>query len=432
MNKKDIEDIFGLSPLQQGMLFHALSNEDSKLYFEQLNCTLRGGVNVPALKRAWDKVAERHAVLRTSFAWEGIKKPVQIVHRHKPLDWVELDWRDRDAAEQKIALADYAQSDRTRGYDMTKAPLMRLALIRLTDDAYHFIWSYHHVLVDGWSLSIIFREALQFYSTFSNGQDLDLPAPTSFRTYIEWLAKQNLGEAETFWRTTLKDFLAPTPLPFDFVHANGAADVPRFYTQHLLIERTISAGLQQLARQYQLTVNTIVQGAWALLLSRYSGSRDVIFGAAVSGRPAGLPGVEAIVGNFTNTLPVRVQLDAKKTVASWLRQLQSDQLQARQYDYSPLAQVQGWSEMGRGHGLFDSFLAFENSPINSSSLQQEQRTSGISAETNEQSSNYEKSSWSITLGVVPGEQIFLQLTYDQRRFTDDTITRLLQHFQHVL
>ena len=432
MSKKDIEDIYGLSPLQQGMLFQTLSNQNSKLYFEQLNCTLRGKVDIPALKRAWDRVVERHVVLRTSFAWEGVKKPVQIVHRHRPLDWVELDWRNLDATAQKIALVEYAQADRARGYDMSKAPLMRLTLIRLADETYHFIWSYHHVMVDGWSFSIIFGEALNFYQAFINGQELNLPEPTPFRVYIEWLSRQNLGEAETFWRSTLKNFFAPTPLPFDFAHSNDATDVPRYHAQTLSIGRTTSASLQQLARQYQLTLNTIVQGAWALLLSRYSGNRDVLFGAAVSGRPAELPGVEAMVGLFINTLPVRVQLEEKQNVMQWLQQLQLDQLDVRQYQYSPLAQVQGWSEMGRGHGLFDSFVAFENSPINSSSLQRQQRTLEISAETNEQSSNYEKSTWSLTLGVLPGQQIFFQLTYNQRRFSDETITRLLKHFQRAL
>jgi amino acid adenylation domain-containing protein/non-ribosomal peptide synthase protein (TIGR01720 family) len=429
MSKKDIEDIYSLSPLQQGMLVHTLSTEDSKLYFEQLNFTLRGEVDIPTLKRAWDKVAARHAILRTSFAWEGIKKPVQIVHRHKPLDWVELDWRNLDPTAQKMALVEYAQADRARGYDMSKAPLMRLALIRLADEAYHLIWSYHHVLLDGWSISTIFGEALNFYQAFSHGQELNLPEPTPFRAYIAWLSKQNLAEAETFWRSTLKDFLAPTPLPFDFLHANGA---PRFHTQHLSVERTTSAALQHLARGRQLTLNTIVQGAWALLLSRYSGNRDVVFGAAVSGRPAELPGVEAMVGLFINTLPVRVRLDGKQSVVQWLQQLQLGQLEARQYAYSPLAQVQGWSEMGRGHALFDSFVAFENSPTNSSSSPGQQTKSEISAETNEQSSNYEKSTWSLTLGVVPSDQIFFQLTYNQRRFSEKTIMRLLQHFQRVL
>ena len=429
MSKKDIEDIYGLSPLQQGMLFHTLSTENSTLYFEQVNFTFRGKVDISALKRAWDRVVERHTVLRTSFAWKEIKKPVQIVHRHRALDWVELDWRSIDATEQKKALVEYAEADRARRYDMSRVP-MRLALIRLEDETYHFIWSYHHVLIDGWSLQIIFGEALSFYRAFSNGQELNLPEPTPFRAYIAWLLRQNLGEAETFWRSTLKNFLAPTSLPFDFVHSGGSADVPRYHGQHFFLASTTSAGLQHLARQYQLTLNTIAQGAWALLLSRYSGNRDVLFGATVSGRPAELPGVEAMVGPFINTLPLRVRLDEKQNVVRWLQQLQLDQLEARQYEYSPLAQVQGWSEMGRGHGLFDSLLVFQNLPINSSSPQH-QPALGIRAEVNEQSNNFERSN-SLQLTVLPGERISIGLTYDQRRFSEETIARLLKHFQRVL
>jgi len=430
MSKKEIEDIYGLSPLQQGMLFHTLSTENSKLYFEQHNFTLRGKLDISALRRAWDRVVERHTVLRTSFAWEEIKKPVQIVHRHRPLDWVELDWRHLNAIEQKTALVDYAEADQARRYDMSKVP-MRLALIRLEDETYHFIWSYHHVLMDGWSVPIIFGEVLSFYRAFSNGQELNLPEPTPFRTYIAWLLRQNLGEAEAFWRSTLKNFLAPTPLPFDFVHSGGSADVPRYHGQHLLLARTTSAGLQQLARKYQLTLNTIAQGAWALLLSRYSGNHDVLFGTTVSGRSAELPGVEAMVGTFINTLPLRVRLDEKQNVVQWLQQLQSDQLEARQYEYSPLAQVQGWSEMGRGHGLFDSLLVFENYPTNSL-LPQHQPALGIRAEFNEQTSDFERSNYSLQVTVQQGERIFIVLTYDQRRFSEETIARLLKHFQRVL
>ncbi len=430
MSKKDIEDIYGLSPLQQGMLVHTLSTENSKLYFEQLNCTLRGKLDISALKRAWDRVTERHTVLRTSFAWEEIKKPVQIVHRHRPVDWVELDWRNLDSTERKTALVEYAKADRTRGYDMSKVP-MRLSLIRLEDETYHFIWSYHHVLMDGWSVPIIFGEALSFYRAFSNGQELNLPEPKPFRTYIAWLLKQNLGEAETFWRSTLKNFLARTPLPYDFVHSDGSADVPRYHGQHLLVASTTSTGLQHLARQYQLTLNTIAQGAWALLLSRYSGNRDVLFGATVSGRPAELPGVEAMVGMFINTLPVRVRIEEKQNVGQWLQQLQLDQLEARQYEYSPLARVQGWSEMGRGHGLFDSLVVFENYPINSSSPQQQQ-TLGIRVEPNTQSNNFETSNYPLELVVLPGERIFTQITYDQRRFSEETIAGLLKRFERVL
>ena len=435
MSKKDIEDIYSLSPLQQGMLFHTLSAEHSKLYFEQLNCTLRGKVDISALKRAWDSVAERHAVLRTSFAWEQIKKPVQIVHRHKPLDWVELDWRNLDVTKQKTALVEYAEADRARRYDMSRVP-MRLALIRLEDETYNFIWSYHHVLVDGWSVPIIFEEVFRFYRAFSNGQELNLPEPTPFRAYIAWIQKQNLGAAEAFWRSTLKNFLAPTPLPFDFVRSGGAADAPRYHGRHIVISKATSDALQNFARQHQLTLNTIAQGAWAVLLARYSGTRDVVFGATASGRPAELPGVEAMVGMFINSLPVRVRLEENQNVVQWLQQLQLDQLEAMQYEYSPLAQVQGWSEMGRGHGLFDSLFVFENYPITSAMLQpqhpQSQQTLGIRAEANDQSSNHEKSNYSLTLAVLPGEYIFIVLSYDQRRFSEETIARLLKRFEHLL
>jgi len=366
MDTRNIKDIYPLSPMQQGMLFHSLYDPESGMYFEQSSWTLRGDLDVPAFERAWRRVVERHSALRTAFLWEELDEPLQVVCRQVELELEEQDWRGFDESEQQSRLEVFLSHDRERGFGLDKAPLMRLALIRLDDNAYHFVWSHHHLLLDGWSQPILFQEVFGFYEAFSQGQDLHLPPPRPYRDYIAWLQQQDGAETEAFWRRTLQGFTAPTPLTVEGIlekevgepDAGLAKEGEGYASQRALLPAETMEALQTLARQNQLTLNTLVQGSWALLLSRYSGEEDVIFGATVSGRPPDLPGAETMVGLFINTLPVRVQIKPEATTLEWLKELQAKQAKLRQYEHSFLVDVQGWSDVPRDLPLFESLLVF--------------------------------------------------------------------------
>jgi len=426
MSKRNIEAVYPLSPMQQGMFFHSLYAPGSGVYCEQLSCTLRGDLNVLAFERAWQRVVERHPVLRTSFAWKRLDKTLQVVHRRVKISVEQQDWRSLSPADQAAHLEVFLQRERRRGFDLAQAPLIRLALMRTAEDAYYFVWSHHHILLDGWSLPLLLKEVFAFYEAFHRGQDLHLAPPRPYRDYIAWLQRQDLAEAETFWRRTLADFTAPTPLVVD----GSPESVPGQGEQYDVLEIRLSAGttaaLRALARHHHLTLGTLVQGAWALLLSRYSGEKDVIFGATVSGRPADLPGVDTMVGLFINTLPVRVQVKSEVSVVDWLQELQARLVEMRQYEYSPLIQIQEWSEVPRGLPLFESILVFENYPVDAS-LQEQKGSLTV-----ENVRSIEQTNYPLTVVSGSGETLPLKIAYDGRRFDADTIQRMLGHLGTLL
>src|SRR5919199_263585 len=426
MKIKNVEGIYSLSPIQQGLLFHTLYASDSGVYFVQLSCTFNGDLHISAFERAWQQVVERHSVLRTAFIWQGLDEALQVVRQHVRLPWEQHDWRRLSPVEQQEQLEVFLHADRERGFDLSQAPLMRLTLIQMDENVYQFIWSHHHLLLDGWSLSLVLKEVFAFYEVSRQGQDLHLQRSRPYQSYIAWLQQQDLARAEVFWRQMLQGFSTPTPLGVDRVLGSLSSEGESYDEQQIQLSVGATRALQSFARQHQLTLNTLVQGAWALLLSRYSGQEDVVFGATTSGRPADLAGVESMVGLFINTLPMRVSVSPQADLLSWLQQLQSQQIKLRQYEYSPLLQVQGWSDVPKGLPLFESIVVFENYPIDAS-LQEQGGSLEIRNVRGVDQTNYP-----LTVAAVPGAELSLELSYDCHRFDAATITRMLGHFQTLL
>jgi amino acid adenylation domain-containing protein/non-ribosomal peptide synthase protein (TIGR01720 family) len=421
-----IEDIYPLAPMQQGMLFHSLYAPASGTYFEQLNCLLAGGLDVAAFKRAWQRVIERHAVLRTAFIWEGLDEPLQVVLKEAASPFKELDWSGLPPSEQQARLETLLASERAAGFELSRAPLMHLILIKLGAEAHEFIWSHHHALLDGWCVSILLREVFDFYRAFGAGEELRLEPAASYRNYIAWLKRQDLRRAERFWRETLKGFESPTRLTGSDAEEGGESFERG--VEEVQLPAELSAQLQALARQNQLTLNTLMQGAWALLLSRYSGERDVLFGVTVSGRPAELPGVETMMGIFINALPMRVRLTGREQLIPWLKALQAWQVELREYEYTPLVQVQGWSEAPKGRRLFDSLFIFENYPVADAALRQ-----GGGGELQPQAVGvHEQTNYPLTVVSASGPQMPLKISYDCRRFGREAVRRMLGHMQALL
>ena len=361
---KNIESFYPLSPMQQGMLFHSVDLSGSGAYMQQVSCVLRGRLNVPAFEKAWQQVISHHPALRTTFIWEGVKETVQVVQRQASLKLEQQDWEALPPFRRASYSEELLTTDRQRGFELSKAPLMRLTLVRLDALTHHFIWSHHHLLLDGWSVPLLLKEVFTAYEAACLNQPLSLPTPRPYRDYILWLKQQDLGQAEQYWRKTLSGFNAPIRLDVGrpTMTSEPGADGP-YHEAQVRLSQEATEQLQQYGRREQVTMNTLVQGAWSLLLSRYSGQQDVVFGATVSGRPAELAGAEQMVGLFINTLPVRVQVNGEERVSEWLRGLQRAQVEARQYEYSPLAEIQRWSEVERGVGLFETLVVFENFPV---------------------------------------------------------------------
>ncbi len=401
--------------MQQGMLYDSLAAHGAGMYVIQVVYRLRGPLHRAAFARAWEELVTRHPILRTSFHWEGRERPVQSVHRRAQLPVAERDWRGLAPTEQASQLRTLLEDERRLGFDLKEPPLLRLFLIQVGDELHDLVLVHHHLLLDGWCKDLLFREAFAFYQAFERGTPLELPLPRAYRDYILWLRGHDFSEAQRFWTDELEGFREPTSLWPDSPPGKPASD----YAEHRFeLAPSATEELLRFGRLARLTPNTIVQGMWALLLSRVSGCSDVVFGATVSGRPAALEGVESMVGLFINTLPVRVRLSADSGVVSWLQALQLRQARARDYGYSSLAQIRRWSEVKGGRPLFETIVVFENNPGFGGAAE---RYGEIEVH---HAGAVIRNSLPLTLRCVPARPFSFQILYDCRRFSLPTILQI--------
>jgi len=432
---KEIEDIYALSPLQKAMLFQELSGSNSQSLFIQVTCNIRGKVNLTAFKKAWQHVVERHPILRASFEWDELDDPVQIAHRRveTPIDY--LDWGAITTQEQKSRFEVLIQADRWRGIDLSHPPLMRLSLIRLGDELYRLIWSHHHILSDGWSVPLILQEFFVGYEAYRMGEEPVMEERTSYREYIAWLKRQDMQAAEAYWQGRLRDFTQPTKLWIDRGRGRLTQGEETYQDRQAKLDKEATEKLQAFARRHRLTTNTILQAAWSLLLGKYSGEKDIVFGTTVSGRPVDLPGSNTIIGPFINTLPVRVKIPYQSSLLPWLSDIQSNHIEDGQYAYTSL--VEQYSEIPLGIPLYESILIFENYPTaqpTSSSTSSSTSTSQHKARRLEIGDLWApvRTKHPLTLVSGPGSELTLNIAYDLRRFDALDIDRLLLHCRNII
>ena len=332
----DVEDVYPLTSLQEGILFHsrsALMAGEPDEYCRQYLGRIRGELNAETFAGVWQGAVDRHPILRTAFAWEEMAKPVQIVFRRVQLPFEVIDLRSAAPEVRTRRLESFLAEDRRRMFDLGAAPLLRLALLRVADDLHHFVLSYHHLLLDGWSRALVFAEVAAHYRTGASP-----PEARPFRDYIEWLERRDPAADDAFWRDLLRGYSEPSRIAVP-PPASGGGTAWAESVKTELAEREMNE-LGRLGRSRRLTLGTFVQGAWGLLLSLYSGSDDVVFGGIVSGRPIELEGVDRMVGMFVNTLPVRVALDPGEACHLYLARLQRQSLEARQHEHTPLVRIQ--------------------------------------------------------------------------------------------
>ncbi|MCI0731616.1 MAG: condensation domain-containing protein, partial [Chloroflexi bacterium] len=419
-----MEDIYPLTPAQQGMFFHALYQPESEVYFGQSNLVLSSALDVAAFKQAWQQVVARHPILRTSFVWEGVDEALQVVHREVALPWKQEDWRGLPAGSREARWKADLEADRKRGFDLSQAPVMRLALIRVSDEAYYFAWSTHHVVLDGWSLSVLLREVFATYEALAKGQVADLGRAYPYRDYVAWLQRQEPAGSETFWREALRGFSEPTPLPIgQRVSPNGER---HFAEERTRLPAPATASLKALAQSHEVTLNTLFQGIWAILLGHYSHQDDVVFGCTVSGRPVDLAGVESIVGPFISVLPMRAQLPAGGSFWHWLAGIQRYQVEMRQHEYTSLARIQRWSQVAPQRPLFESMLVFESATMF------DPAQLGFDGRRAKLADAFVRNNFPFTVKVVPWQELEIHILYQAGRFEVATIDHVLAQFRVVL
>ncbi|MGH3753654.1 MAG: non-ribosomal peptide synthase/polyketide synthase, partial [Pseudonocardiaceae bacterium] len=421
---RGIEDIYPLAPMQAGMVFHGLLDTTSGAYFNQVQLQLSGITDPRALGTAWQRVVDTTPILRSSIHWHNLDEPLQIVHRDVTLPVTYHDWTRTPETHRREHLQHLLRRDRAHGVDLTTAPLMRLAIATLPADEVLLIWSFHHVLLDGWSAAAVFAEVCGQYAAIVAGREVPPVARRPFRDYLEWLSAQDAQAAQRHWRQSLAGVTAPTALPYDRppteAHRTESAGTIRIELPDEQSDR-----LRELSQRHGLTLNTVLQGAWALLLSRYSGQRDVVFGTTVSGRPAELAGVESMVGVFINTVPARLTVDSSRGLLPWLQELQAAQAESRRFDFVSLAQVQTFSELPAGVTLFDSVVVFENYPFDSEAT----AAHGIRIQ---QMQAIETTNYPLIVVVTPGRRLCVELGYDQALFDAGTVEGMAARLVRVL
>ncbi|MER7668257.1 amino acid adenylation domain-containing protein [Kitasatospora sp. NPDC096128] len=415
MAQSRIEDIWPLSPLQKGLLFHTVyDGEGPQIYLGHWILELQGPVDAGRLRAAWEDLLARHAALRACFRQRASGETVQVIASR-----VELPWRTVDLshlADPEEAVRELAEEDRLRPFDLAKAPLLRLTSIRLDDTRHRLVVTCHHAVMDGWSLPIVFNELLALYA--ADGRP-ELPEAASYRDYLAWLGRQDQERALAAWTAELRGAQEPTLVaPADPGRAPG---MPESVSAELPEQLTRS--LEDLARGHGLTLNTVVQGAWALVLAQLSGRTDVVFGAAVSARPADLPGVEATVGLFLNTVPVRVRLEGATPVAALLTELQRRQSALIPEQYVGLTDIQKAAGPG---AIFDTLLVFENTPRD---LGEPDSAEAFTVRVNQ---GREAAHYPLTLVAVPGDTMLLKLDHLTDLFDTDAALAVLERFQGVL
>jgi len=445
--KKNVEAIYPPSPQQKGMLLETLSAPFPGLHMERLACVLQGELDLAAFERAWERVIARHSILRTAFAWKGQEDPLQVVLERVRLPLTVEDLRDRTPEEREAALAAWLRDDLEKGFDMSKAPLMRLALFRTAEREHQLIWTHHHILMDGWCRPLVAGEFLSLYQALRRGEDPVLPPARPYRDYVAWLRSKEAERprAESFWRETLNGVSGPTPLG-ERVGPPPSGTVGYHGLRSVRLPEAETSRLRDLARGRRLTLNTVVQGVWALLLARYSGQNDVVFGTTVSGRPAELEGVETMIGLFINTLPFRVDVPAGEPVWSWLEGVQARHLAVRAWEHCSAGEIHQWSGLPGTVQLYDSLLVFENYPTQPTQPAQPAQPGGAGggaerrpAEPGEigvafggEGSTSAITRHPLTLIAEEAAEVTVTLIYDSLRLDDDDVSRIAGHLGTLL
>ncbi len=417
-----LENIYGLSPMQEGMLFHSLYDNTSRDNFLQMIYSIEGAMNLEGVENSMNRLMDRYEVLRTVFLSEGFAEPLQMVLKDRKVDYRYYDVRSEVAqGDEKALLADYKERDLNDTFDLSKDVMMRLTILQTGATSYYFIWSCHHILMDGWCMGIIISEFNSLYRAYVNDREVTLPETQPYATYIEWLSNQDVEVSDAFWSDYLSGYDQLSSFPGTDL---GSEDFDQqFHTLELSEELTTS--LTAYGRERHVTLNTLVQAAWGVLLSSYSGRKDVAFGSVVSGRPSEVAGIEQMVGLFINTVPVRVRCEGTATLDEVLARVQSEALEAEAHHSHPLSEIQSHSPLGRD--LFDHIMVVENYPVPEND-EFENDKGKFTADTVDV---HEKNQFNLTIFIYPEDRLKMKFVYNASYYSSSYIARLSELLDRI-
>ncbi|MEV7457103.1 amino acid adenylation domain-containing protein [Pseudarthrobacter oxydans] len=417
-----IDAIYRLTEMQKGMLFHSLLDPGSGVYFEQFLYKLDGVMDIDGYRQAWEKVVERHEILRIWIAVAGLDEPLQIVQSHAELEWSYQDLSSFNEFEQAERLEELLTADRARGFAYEKAPLFRILLVRVGPATHRLVLSYHHLILDAWSLFILLRDSLEFYAAASSGRTPEVAPTRPFGDYVAWLEREDTAAARDHWMKRLAGFRQATAIGSSSELGLSASAQELHAEARLDLGAELSSALIEYGRRHLLTLNSLVQASWACVVAAFSGESDVCFGITITHRPVALTGVEDVVGIFINSLPMRVLVDRDQPMRLWIQSVQDTQVAGRTHDHYPLPEIQARTELPSGQPLFESLLIFENFPKGAGWSDR----AGLSVE---QERYIGWTNYPFAIEAMPDDDLYFQVKYDLAFFDADRVEAILEAFR---
>nr|WP_309245933.1 non-ribosomal peptide synthase/polyketide synthase [Bacillus glycinifermentans] len=420
----EIEKIYPLANMQKGMLFHALEDKESKAYFEQMAIDMKGYIDERLFEESFNAIMNRHEILRASVEYDITEEPRNVIIKDRKINLLYLDIRHQSPDKQELTVEQYLKADREKGFHLSKETLIRAALVRTADDAYTFIWTNHHILLDGWCRGIILGELFHIYHKKAAGQEIQLEDGRPYSDYMKWLEEQDKEAGRAYWKHYLSGFAEKSHISVlgsptgngEYQRKETAAEFPAELTRRIT----------ELANRNSVTVHTVLQSAWGIMLARYNQTEDVVFGTVISGRDAQVDGIEKMVGLFINTIPTRIRAGRNQSFRDVVTKVQADALESGKYNYMNLSEVQSQSELKRD--LLDHVMIFENYAIDQSAFEPDEKTDFVYKEIHAE----EQTNYGFNIVAIPGERLAVKFTYDGNVYHDQVINSMKKHLQHVL
>ncbi|MCP4153294.1 MAG: amino acid adenylation domain-containing protein, partial [bacterium] len=447
--KTDIEKVYPLTPMQEGMLFHYIYNENSSIYFEQFQLNIRGPLDRTAIDKSLRILTQKYDVLRTNFVWQGVERPIQVVRKSKNIDLYFENIAPMEEEEKHLFSKEFARKDRQKGFDLSRDNLLRVLILQTGENLFKIIWSMHHIIIDGWCTGILFGDFFNFYHYFRTrageesltprdlqrcGETFPLEENYRYIDYIRWLEKQDKNEALSAWKQYLLEYDEPAELPQTTGQSRRQHDDFQLETISFSLTEEVTRKLTEFSKTNNITFNVVFNCLWGLLLCRYNNRGDVLFGSVVSGRPPEVEGIDEMVGLFINTIPVRINIpriaqnrDSGLTFTGLVKGLQKEATEIKKYDYFPLAELQ--SAAGLKGDLFDHIVVFENYPLSDEmkTLELEKKL-GFSIDSTEA---FSQTNYGFTLAVNPGENLGICFNYNGTLYNKEAVTRVKNHLLNI-
>ncbi len=423
----EIKDIYSLSAMQEGMLFHYLVNEQSTAYIEQMNLRINGSIDHELFGEAFNKIIQRHDVLRTLFLYKNMKKPRQVVLKQRTSSIRFENIFHLKKSEQEKYIKDFIIKDRETGFDLTSDVPMRFSILKLSETEYAITRSFHHIIMDGWCSEILQKEMLEIYYSLLSKAPLQLPAPVPYQHFIKWLESQDKDEGLNYWREYLIGFDTPSWIP----HFKEAEEGQYRQLRHLFrLNRELSEKLNSFSSKNGLTLNSIIQSVWGILLQHYNNSNDVLFGFVVSGRPVEIPNIEMMIGLCINTIPMRITNLRDASFLDLVKQVQHDRARSIKYEYVSLAEIQNSTSLKRN--LLNHTMIFENYPIGTELKSLDGETDLGFAVNGGGLDIYEQTNYDLDVVVIPGELIDFRLQYNDFLYDAVMMVQIEESIRQIL